>query len=72
MVDKHRGVKRMEQDVKVYEKTIEKRLSDIVKTDEKQLGFQSGESTVDAIFVLQQLELFLVFVELENAFDRVP
>ena len=27
--------------MKVYEKTLEKRLRDIVKIDEKQLGFQS-------------------------------
>ena len=41
MVDKHRGVRLLEQDMKVYEKTLEKRLRDIVKIDEKQLGFQS-------------------------------
>ena len=42
MVDKHRGVRLLEQDMKVYEKTLEKRLRDIVKIDEKQFGFQSG------------------------------
>ena len=51
-----------------------------MKIDEKQFGFQSGKSTVDAIFVLRQLqekfgakkkELFLVFVDLEKAFDCV-
>ena len=46
----------MEQDIKVYEKTLEKRRTDIVRIDEKQFGFQSGKSTVDAIFVLQQLQ----------------
>ena len=70
-----------EQDMKVYEKPLEKRLRDIVKIDEKQFGFQSGKSSVDAIFVLQQLQgkfgakkkkLFLVFVDSEKAFDRVP
>ena len=43
-------------------------------------GFHSGKSTVNAIFVLRQLqekfrgkkkELFLVFVDLEKAFDPV-
>ena len=34
MVDKNRGVKLLEQDMKVYEKTLEKRLRDIVKIDE--------------------------------------
>ena len=67
--------------MKVYEKTLGKRLRDIVKIDEKQFGFQSGKLTVDTIFVLRQLQekfaakkkdLFLVFVDLEKAFDRVP
>ena len=52
-----------------------------MKTGEKQFRFQLDESTVNATFVLQQLqeksgakmkELFLVFVDLEKAFVRVP
>ena len=35
MVNKHRGVRLLEQDMKVNEKTLEKRFRDIVKTDEK-------------------------------------
>ena len=63
--------------MKVYERNLEKRLIDIVKNDEKQFGFQSGKST----FVLRQLQekfgakkknLFLSFVDLEKAFDRLP
>ena len=52
MVDKHRAVRPLERDMKVSEETLEKRLRDIVKIDVKQFGFQSGKSTVDAIFVL--------------------
>ena len=48
MVDKHRGVRLLEQDMKVYEKILKKRLKNIVKIDKKQFGFQSGKSTVDA------------------------
>ena len=43
MVDKHRRVRLLEQDMKVYEKTLEKRFIDVVKIDEKQFGFQSGK-----------------------------
>ena len=43
MVDKHRGARLLEQDMKVYEKTLEKRFRDIVKMDEKRFGFQSGK-----------------------------
>ena len=39
-MDKHRGVIPLEQDMKVYEKTLEKRLRDILKIDEKQFSFQ--------------------------------
>ena len=65
----------------MYEKTLARRLRDIVKTDETLFGLQPGKSTVDAIFVLQQLqekfgakkkEFFLVFFDLEKAFDCVP
>ena len=64
--------------MKVYEKTLERRLRDIVKIDQKQFAFQSGKSTVDAIIVSRQLqekfgarkkELYLDFVDLEKAFD---
>ena len=44
MVDKHRGVRLLKQDVKVYGKTLEKRLRDMLKTDKKQFGFQPGKS----------------------------
>ena len=79
MVDKHRGVRLLEQDMKVYEKSLEKKLKDIVTIDDKQFALQSCKSTVDANFVLRQLqekfgtkELFLVFVDLQKALYRVP
>ena len=67
--------------MKVWEKILEGRLRNIVEIDENQFGFQQGKSTVDAIFVMRQLqerygwgkkELFHIFVDLEKAFDRVP
>ena len=56
MVDKHRGVRLLEQDMKVYEKSLEKKLKDIVTIDDKQFALQSCKSTVDANFVLRQLQ----------------
>ena len=53
----------------------------IVEIREEQYGFVAGKGTTDAIFILRQLqekylendkELYLVFVDLEKAFDRVP
>jgi hypothetical protein len=46
-----------------------------------QFGFSSGKGTVDAIFIIRQIqekfleqkkELWIAFVDLEKAFDRVP
>ena len=46
-----------------------------------QFGFMAGKSTTDAIFIVRQLqekylarnkELWMAFVDLEKAFDRVP
>ena len=60
---------------------FEKRLRKMVEIREEQYGFVAGKGTIDAIFILRQLqekylendkELYLVFVDLEKAFDRVP
>ena len=46
-----------------------------------QCGFMSGRGTTDAIFIVRQLQekhlaankpLYMAFVDLEKAFDRVP
>ena len=67
--------------MKVVERVFEKRLRKMVEIREEQYGFVAGKGTTDAIFILRQLqekylendkELYLVFVDLEKAFDRVP
>ena len=49
MAGKHMRIKLLEQDLKVYEKTLQKRRRDIVKIDKKPFGFQPVKPTVDTI-----------------------
>ena len=53
----------------------------VVSIDDSQFGFVPGRGTTDAIFVVKQLQekylaannrLYMAFVDLEKAFDRVP
>src|SRR4029077_16318143 len=63
------------------ERVIEARLRRQVNVDDMQFGFTGGRGTVDAIFVVRQVQekfiekkkgLWMAFVDLEKAFDRVP
>ena len=67
--------------MKVIERIFERRLRNVVKLDEMQMGFMPGRGTTDAIFIMRQLlekyemagrDLYMVFVDVEKAFDRVP
>ena len=58
-----------------------KRIRSRVQLDEMQFGFRPGRGTTDAIFIVRQLqekylgkkkELWMAFLDLEKAFDRVP
>ena len=77
----YRGIKLVEHAMKILERVIERRVRNIVKIDSMQFGFMAGKSTTDAIFIVRQLqekylarnkELWMAFVDLEKAFDRVP
>jgi hypothetical protein len=77
----YRGIKLLDQVMKVFERVIEKKVRDKVELDEMQFGFRAGRGTTDAIFVVRQMQerflekgkdLWMAFVDLEKAFDRVP
>ena len=76
-----RGIKLLEHGMKMLEKLLERRLRKLVTVNNMQSGFSPGKGTTDAVFIIQQLQekhlevykdLFLTFVDLEKAYDRVP
>ena len=77
----YRGLKLTEQAMKVIERIVDSLIRQKVTIDESQFGFVPGRGTTDAIFVVRQLQekylgvnkrLYMAFVDLEKAFDRVP
>ena len=77
----HRGLKMTEHLLKVMERIMDGRLREVVQIRNTQFGFMKGRGTVDAIFIVRQLQekmlegnqkLFCGFVDLEKAYDRVP
>ena len=77
----YRGLKLAEQVMKVLERIVDGLIKQVVSIDDTQFGFVPGRGTTDAIFVVRQLQekylaankrLYMPFVDLEKAFDRVP
>ena len=77
----YRSIKLLEHDMKVIKRIFERRLRKAVKLDEMQMCFMPGRGMTEAIFIMRQLlekyemagrDLYMVFVDLEKAFDCVP
>ena len=67
--------------MKILERIVDGLIRQVVSIDDSQFGFVQGRGTTDAIFVVRQLQekylavnkrLYMAFVDLEIAFDRVP
>ena len=52
----YRGLKLLEQTLKVVERIIEKFICASISIDEMQFGFMPGRGTTDAIFILRQMQ----------------
>ena len=70
-----------EQAMKILERIVYGLIRQVVSIDDSQFGFVPGRGTTDAIFVVWQLQekylavnkrLYMAFMDLEKAFDRVP
>ena len=67
--------------MKILERIVDGLIRQVMSIDDSQFGFVPGRGTTDAIFVVRQLQekylavnkrLYMAFVDLEKAFDRVP
>ena len=77
----YRGLKLQEHVMKILEHILNTIIREQVSINNMQFGFMPGRSTTDTIFILRQLQekylqkkknIYLAFVNLENAFDCVP
>ena len=77
----YRGVELLEHAMKIVEKVLERRIQTLINLNEIQFRFMSGKKTVDAIFILRKMQeehqkndnkLYMCFVDMEKAFERVP
>ena len=77
----YRGIKLLEQPMKLLERVLQKRIREQVNINDMHFDFVPGKGTTDAVFIVRQLqekhlakkkELFFAFVDLKKAFDRVP
>ena len=78
---KYLGLKLTELVMKILEIIVDGLIRQLVSIDDSQFGFVPGRCTTDAIFVVRQLQekylaankrLYMAFIDLEKAFDRVP
>ena len=76
----YRGVKLLEHAMKIVERVLERRIRELVNIDSMQFVFLSGRGTTNALFVVRRMQeeyrdkkkkLYMCFVDIEKAFDRV-
>uniref|UniRef100_A0A669BJZ3 Reverse transcriptase domain-containing protein n=1 Tax=Oreochromis niloticus TaxID=8128 RepID=A0A669BJZ3_ORENI len=79
----YRGITLLSLPGKVYARVLERRVRPLVEPQiqEEQCGFRPGRGTLDQLFILSRIlegawefaqPVYMCFVDLEKAFDRVP
>ena len=76
-----RGIKLTSHTLKIWERVLSKRIENLISLTQNQFGFVAGKGTADAIHAIRLVmekarenkqNLWMVFIDLEKAFDRVP
>ena len=76
----YRQIKLLEHTIKVVERVPERRIQELVNIDAMQFDLMPGRGTTDALFVMRRRQeeyrdekkkLYMCFVDIETAFDRV-
>ena len=77
----YHGLKLTDQVMELLERILDFYIRGMVNIDEMQFGFVPGRGTIDAIFIVRQLQekyiaakkpLYFAFVKLEKAFHHLP
>ncbi|VDP49140.1 unnamed protein product [Heligmosomoides polygyrus] len=77
----YRGIKLILHTMKVYERLVNSRLRGMVAISQEQWGFMPERSTTDVIFIAHQVmekyrekrrPCYLAFLDLEEAYDKLP
>ena len=77
----YRGIKLLSHTMKLWERIVGERIESETEVSENQYGFIRGRQTSDAVFALKQIMekfrekqkgLYVAFIDLEKAYDRVP
>ena len=75
------GAKLLEHTIKIVGRILERRIQTLVDLNKMQFGFMPGKGTVDVMFIVRRMQeeyqkknkkLYVCFVDMEKAFDKVP
>jgi len=61
--ESYRGIKLLEQAMKVVERIFELRIQQQIDKDDMQFGFMEGKGTTDTIFIVRQMQRSLELKE---------
>jgi len=77
----YRRVKLLEHGMKIVERVFKRRIRSLINLIKCSLGFTPEKGMMDALFIVRRTQeeyrakekrMYMCFVDLEKAFDRVP